>query len=124
MNEILQSAKPIAMFGMIGMFVGGALTYWIALRIGASRDELRKLRSALERDPSPMQLNDARKRWPQVAQIAEKLQTSEMRRLASADEMMLSQSFERGKAMSRVLIGFGVFCLVIYVVATFYRPAA
>lgn len=124
MNEILQTMKPIALFGMIGMFIAGALAFWIATRVGATRDELRKLRSALERDPSPMQLSEARRRWPQTSQIAEKLQTSEMRRLASADEMALSQSFERGKALSRVLIGFGFFFGVVFLVTTFYRAPA
>ncbi|GJQ54150.1 MAG: hypothetical protein HKUEN07_07190 [Rhodocyclaceae bacterium] len=122
MKEFLQTVTPIAMIGMIVAIVGAGLLYFLALRIGASRDELRKLRSVLERDPGPSHLADARRRWPEVSEIAEKLQVGEMRRLAHRDEMKLSQSFESGKAASRVCIGAAVVLGILFAVGTFWKP--
>lgn len=122
MKDFLQTATPIAMIGMIVAFIGAALLYWVALRVGASRDELRKLRSVLERDPGPSHIGEARKRWPEVSQIAEKLQIGEWKRLAHHDEVKLSQNFESFKGITRVCLGAGVLFGIIFAVGTFWKP--
>lgn len=123
MKEILQTATPIAMILMIIMIVAAAVMYFIALRIAATRDSYRVLRTALERDPSPAQINEARRNWPQVAQISEKLQVGEMKRLALQDEGKLSQKFEVGKATCRTFVILAVVCAAIFAFGTFYHPA-
>lgn len=123
MKEILQTATPIALLGLIACVVGAAVAYWIASRMGANRETLRKLRGSLERDPSPGQLAEARRMWPIVNDSPPKLQLGEMIRHAHSDEAKISQRFEAGKALSRVCIGFGVVFGIIYLVGTFWKPA-
>ena len=122
MKETLQTATPIALIGAIVCLVGAAMIYLIATRIAASRDSLRTLRSALERDPSPSQLAEARRMYPSVSQTAEKLQQSEFARQTHIDEAKLSARFEQSKGLSRMCIGAGVFFFVIFLVGTFWKP--
>jgi hypothetical protein len=122
MKEVLQTATPIALIGGIVCLIGAALIYLVATRVAASRDELRKLRTALERDPSPAQHAQARGMWPIVSQTAEKLQQSEFVRHAHHDEAKLSARFEQMKGLSRVCIGFGVVFFGIYLLGTFWKP--
>lgn len=110
------------MIVMICFAVSAAVTYFLALRIAAVRDEMRTLRSAFERDPSPAQINEGRRMWPQVAQTAEKFQVGEMKKLALVDEGKLSQRFEVGKAAARSQVILSVVCAAVYLFGTFYKP--
>lgn len=122
MKELLATARPIAMVLMIVMAVAAAVTYVLALKIGAMRDKIRTLRSALERDPTPVQLNEARRMWPAAMQITEKLQQGELQRMAHADENKMSAKFEVGKATCRFFIIVAVVCGAIMIASAIFNP--
>jgi hypothetical protein len=124
MEEIARTVGPIALIASIASVVAGAIIYLLSTQVAQNRETLRKLRVALERDPTPSQLGEAMKIWPESAKFTAALQKTEMVRLAHNDETKLAQKNEMMKGMSRSVFFLAAFAGAIFVASIFLgRPA-
>lgn len=123
MKEVLNIAGPISLIITFVCIVGAAVSYWLALQVSQGREQVRQLKTAFERDPTPGDYAKALRLWPSAATLPQKLQRDEIKRLASNDELKRAQRFESGKALSRFFLIITFFALVIYIVSRVWHPA-
>ncbi|MEQ1821128.1 MAG: hypothetical protein ABL949_01325 [Fimbriimonadaceae bacterium] len=119
MQELFKTLGPIGLIAGVAMAVGAVLCHIFAIQLSASREELRKLRVALERDPSPGQLGEALKMWPEAAKYAQGQKVQELVKQAHIEEGKRAHRNESVKGAVRVLffisaMGFALFIASIF----------
>jgi len=119
MQEIARTVGPIALIAGIGCIVAGAIIYIISTQLATSREEMRKLRVALERDPTPAQLGEAIKLWPEAGKYSPNQQKPELIRRAHEEETKRAQKNEMMKGLSRTMFFVGAFAGALYVASIF-----
>lgn len=122
MEQFFNVARPISLPLAIGAMVAGIITYWIARQLSASREELRVLRVALERDPSTSQLAQALRLWPGVAQYPPTHQTQEMVKRAHQEETRRAEKTEATMGIVRTFFALAALAGAIYVASFFVGP--
>ena len=99
--------------------VGAIICHIVAIQLSASREELRKLRVALERDPSPGQLGEALKMWPDAAKYSQGQKVQELVKQAHLEEGKRASKNETVKGGVRVLFFISVMGIAIFVAGIF-----
>lgn len=126
MEDIARTVGPIALIVAIASLVAGIIIYVLSMQVGANRETLRALRVALERDPTPSQLGEAIKLWPEAGKFSQNQQKNEMVRRAHEDETKLAQKTEMMKGMSRSVFFLSAFTGALFIASIFLgrAPAA
>ena len=126
MQEVLIGIYKVALVASwplaIGAILAMAAAYVVSRQLNQNREELRTLRMSLERTPSPAQIGEGMRMWPDVAQFPENLRITEMIKLAAKEEGRRAERVEVVMGYFR-LIGFFAFIGVALVVAGMaWRP--
>src|SRR5687768_2426513 len=108
MQQVIDFLRPVALPFAIVMAVIAGIIFFIATRMGETREVMRTLKAALDRDPSPAQIGQALQMYPQASQFPGQHQLNELRRLAREDENKRARTFEAIKGWSRVFLAFAV----------------
>ena len=126
MQDIARNVGPIALIAAIALLVAGIIIFIISMQLASSREELRALRVALERDPTPAQLGEAIKMWPEAGKYSQNQQKSELIRKAHDEETKRAQKNEDLKGLSRTIFFVAAFSGALYVASIFLgrEPAA
>lgn len=119
MQEIFKTAGPIGLIVGIATAMGAIICHIIAIQLSASREELRKLRVALERDPSPGQLGEALKMWPDAAKYSQGQKIQELVKQAHIEEGKRASKNESVKGGVRVLFFISVMGIAIFIASIF-----
>jgi hypothetical protein len=119
MQEIFKTIGPIGLIAGIATAIAAVFCHIFAIQLSASREELRKLRVALERDPSPGQLGEALKMWPDAGKYAQGQKVQELVKQAHIEEGKRAHRNESVKGAVRVLfflsaMGFALFIASIF----------
>jgi hypothetical protein len=117
-NFIVVLGIPLIAVGVVGAII----TYILARQISGSREELRVLRIALERDPSPVQVGQALRLWPDVAQLPKNIQPGEMVKRAHVDEGKRAERAEATLGICRTFIAIAVVGIAIVLMGRFWHP--
>lgn len=104
MDVFLSIARWLGLVLAGAGFVLSGLMLWICHMGSQSREQLRELRHALEKDPSPAQLNEARRLWPDASKLPGKYEVDDLKRRALEAEMKRANSFELSKGTLRVFL--------------------
>lgn len=126
MQEIFKTAGPIGLIVGIATAIGAVFCHIIAIQLSASREELRKLRVALERDPSPGQLGEALKMWPDAGKYSQGQKVQELVKQAHIEEGKRASKNESVKGAVRVLFFVAVMGVALFIASIFLgrEPAA
>ena len=120
--DIYKAALVVAWPLAIGALLAMGVAYFISRQLANDREQLRTLRVGLERNPSPAQMGEGIKLWPEIANYPANLQVQEMVKRANLDENRRAERVEVTMGIVR-FIGFLAFIGVALVVAgMFYRP--
>ena len=114
----LLCAWPLA----IGAVLSMGVAYFISRQLHNDREQLRQLRVSLEKGPSPAQMGEGLRMWPEIGKFPQNLQIQEMVKRASIDENRRAERVEVVMGIVR-FIGFLAFIGIALIVAgMFYRP--
>src|SRR5688572_30665689 len=94
----------------------------VSRQLSASREELRLLRVALERDPSPGQLGQALQMFPQAAQYPQTHRVGEMVKQAHVEETRRADKVERMMGITRSFFSLAALGGAIFVASLFLKP--
>lgn len=119
MQDIAKTIGPIALIAGICCVVAAIIIYVISNQLSTSREEMRKLRVALERDPTPGQLGEALKMWPEAGKYSGNQQKPELVRRAHEEETKRAQKCEMMKGLTRTMFFVGAFAGALYVASIF-----
>ena len=119
MNELFKTIGLIGMIAAIGTALGAVLCHLIAIQLSKSREELRRLRVALERDPSPGQLGEAMMMWPETAKYSQSQKLVELVKQAHLEEGRRAEKTETVKGAVRVLFFISTVGIAIYIASIF-----
>lgn len=122
MEEVFGVIGPIALISAIGTAVVAVICHIIAYQSNQSREEMRVLRVALERDPSPAQLAQAIRMWPEAGKFSPNLQKTELVRRAHEEEGKRAAKTEMIKGLVRTIFFISAFAAALYVASLFLRP--
>lgn len=117
MEDYFKIAAPIALPVGICAVVAAVVAFVMAKQLQGRREALRKLRIAIESDPTPVQLGEAQKLWPEVLQYPQSQQRSQMIQLANKTEAKRADSAEGAMTFSRLLSALAVLCFALVVAA-------
>lgn len=107
----------------IAALLATGIVYYIAYQLGKDREELRTLRVSLEKNPTPAQIGQGIRMWPEVSQFPSGLQIQEMIKRANTEENRRAERVQVVLGYFR-LIGFIAFIGVALIVAGFFfRPS-
>ena len=126
MEKAIDIAIQIAPILAIAAVVAAIIMWVIGKRISDNRELLRSLRVALDRDPSPAQISEAIRMWPEATQYPGHHQVDELRRIARDDETKRAKNFEMAKKGSRVFATIAFLAVAIYIgclIYLKYKPA-
>lgn len=121
MDQVLDIAGKVAIPLVIAGIIAAAITYWFARGLSASREAMRKLRTALERDPTPAQLAESLRTWPSAGSLPGQHQVNEFKRLAGIEENKRATRFEASKSLCRFFVILA-FVGVVLQIAAMYWP--
>lgn len=122
--NILASAGPIGGLVCLAMVVAAVGGHLYARGAASEREVVRSLRVALERDPSPTQLSQAMRRWPEAGRYPEAHQRQELIKQSQLEEGRRANNTELIKGVVRVCIGIAVLGAAIFLAAQIFKPAA
>lgn len=122
MQEVLNVLRPIALIVGIASVIGAAVVYWFGLQISTGREQVRKLKVAMERDPSPGDIAAALRLFPAIGSTPPKFQQDELKRVLKEEEMKRGKSFENFKALSRFFVIIAFIAVVLFLVSTYWKP--
>lgn len=80
------------------------------------------LRVGLERDPTPAQLAQAIRLWPEAGKFSPNLQKTELVRRAHEEEGKRAAKTEMIKGLVRTIFFISAFAAALYVASLFLRP--
>ncbi len=120
--RILEAVAPFSWPAAIVAVVAAVCTYLNARRIMTGREEVRRLRIALESEPSPAVLSQALKLWPQAARYPETQQPGELKLLANKEEGRRAQRAEVSMTMTRWFVGLSFLGAALFVASLIFRP--
>ncbi|MFN8220966.1 MAG: hypothetical protein U0S12_12650 [Fimbriimonadales bacterium] len=123
MQEVLNVLRPISLIVGIASVIGAAVVYWFALQVSAGREQVRKLKVAMERDPGPGDIAAALRLFPAIASTPQKFQQDEFKRVLKEDEMKRGKSFETFKAFARFFVIIAFVAVVLFLVSTYWKPS-
>jgi hypothetical protein len=107
---------------VIGGVAGAVTAFVLARQLSASREDIRKLRVALERDPSPNQLGEALTMWPEVKQYPQTHQLAEMVNRAHKEEGKRAERYQVTMGISRFFVALAVLGAGIWIAGRFWDP--
>lgn len=119
MEEIFKIVGPIGLIAAIAAAVTAVICHIVAMQLSQQREELRVLRVALERDPSPGQLAQAVRMWPEVGKYSPNMQKAELVKKAHEEEIKRAQKTESIKGLVRTMFFVAAFALALYVASIF-----
>lgn len=122
--KILEVAGPIAGILVIAELVAAGVMHLLARQTAENRETMRKLRVALEHDPSPGQLGQALQMWPEAAKYPPTVQRQELVKQATLAEHNKADRTEFIKGVVRFLLGLAFLCAVIFIMSRFIRPSS
>lgn len=118
-QKIFEIAGPIGGLAAIGAVVAAILTFLMSKQASQSREEMRKLKIALERDPSQAQLSQALALWPAAGQYPATQQLIEFRKQALNEESRRADRVEQIKGVMRFFAFVAFLGIAIYVSSLF-----
>lgn len=121
MEAILHTVAPIALIIGIACIIAAVLIHIVASQTHASRETLRALRVALERDPSPAQIGEALQMWPDASKYAVGQQKMELIKCAHTEETKRAQKTEMLKGLVRTIFFVAAFAGAVYVASLFIK---
>lgn len=122
MEEVFGVIGPIALISAIGTAVVAVICHIIAYQSNQGREEMRVLRVGLERDPTPAQLAQAIRMWPEAGKFSPNLQKTELVRRAHEEEGKRAAKTEMIKGLVRTIFFISAFAGALYVASLFLRP--
>lgn len=122
MEQILSTAGAVGLPVAIAAVVGAIIAILISYNIKQSRETVRTLRIALESDPSPGQINQARELFPDATQFPQSQQVGHMVRLANKMEGKRAESAEKAMTICRLLFALAFVGGAVYVASIFFKP--
>lgn len=121
MKEVMGVLAPIALTVGIGCLVGGIIGFIVSLQMMKDREIFRELRVALERDPTPGQLAEARRRWPDTGQFSGNMLKGEYVKRAHQEEMRKADRAEKIKGWVRSLFFVAVIGVALFFVGNYVK---
>lgn len=125
-NEILMKAYAglltVALPLAIAAIAGSIVVFVLAWQLKQSRQKLRDLRLALEQRATPDVIMQGLKLYPDVRQLAERLQGSELVKRANVDEGNRVRRIETLMGFCRTLLGIGVLLAIVVVLGRYFPP--
>ena len=122
MEQVFATIGPIALIASIAMAVAAVICHIIGIQLTQQREEIRVLRVALERDPSPGQLAQAIRIWPEVGKYSANMQKVELVKKAHEEENKRAQKAEMIKGLVRTIFFVSAFAMALYIASIFLRP--
>jgi urea transporter len=116
MEDIFKIAGPIGLIVAIATALGAVFAHLFAIQLHNSREEMRRLRVGLEKDPSPAQMGEALRMWPEATKFTGAMQMGELRKNAHAAEMSRASKAENIKGMVRVFFFISAIGIVLFIV--------
>lgn len=98
----------------IGTAIGGIVCFILSIQLMNRREELRKLRVALEKDPTPGQLAQAAQTWPETGPYTGNMLKAEYVRRAHEEESKRANTAEVVKGWVRSLFFVSVVGLAVF----------
>jgi hypothetical protein len=121
MEAILHTVAPIALIIAIACIVAAVCIHIVAAQTHGSRETLRALRVALERDPTPSQIGEALQMWPEASKYAVNQQKLELIKCAHNEETKRAQKTEVLKGLVRTIFFVAAFAGAVYVASIFIK---
>jgi len=119
--KILEVAGPIGGLAALAFLVVAGLGHVLARQVAMNRETMRKLRVALEHDPSPGQLGQALALWPEAAKYPPTPQRQELVKQATLEERRRADRTELIKGWVRVFLGLAFLGVALYVASLFIK---
>ncbi len=115
MEEIIKIVGIVSLIVAIATGVTAVVCHFLAAQLNASREEMRALRVALEKDPSPAQVGQALRHWPEATKFGESMQLVELRKGAHGEELKRAERTEKLKGLVRVLFFFTAIGMALFI---------
>jgi len=115
LKSVLQVAGPIALIlGIVGV-VASFATFLLSRSLFNNREEFRKLKIAVQGNPTDQQLRKAFELCPEALQYPESQRISELIKVLNKVEGKKAQTVEVAMTATRQFLALAVICAVIYV---------
>ncbi|MBX7133314.1 MAG: hypothetical protein K1X67_11620 [Fimbriimonadaceae bacterium] len=121
-ENILAIAGPIGGLVAVVAVVLALIGHLYGRQVSIGRETVRKLRVGLEHDPSPGQLGQALRLWPEAAKYPGNNQRIELVKQANLDEARRANQFEFVKGVVRMCIGIAFLGVVLYILSMIFKP--
>ncbi len=115
MEEIIKIVGLVGLIVAIATGVAAVVCHFLAIQLNTSREEMRALRVALEKEPSPAQLGEALRLWPEATKYNGGMQLAELRKGAHGQELIRAERTEKLKGLVRVLFFIAVIGIVLFI---------
>lgn len=121
-ENILAIAGPIGGLVAVVALVLALIGHLYGRQVSEGRETVRKLRVGLEHDPSPGQLGQALRLWPEAAKYPGNNQRIELVKQAQLDEARRANQFEFVKGLVRMCLGVVFIGVVLYILSMIFKP--
>jgi hypothetical protein len=120
--QAFRVVQPLAWPIGIAAAVAAIVNIVVARVVASSREELRQLRVALEQKPTPAQLGQAMRLWPDIAQVPEALRLGEMVKRGAREEAKKVERIATWYGFARLFATIVFLAAVVIVAGMFWKP--